>query len=150
MSVLFFHCPVSYAKKSDTDLDHPPLGSLLLCALLEKENIKANFFDNRDHFINLKKSVSYIKKINPQVLALPVFTSNIRGAYQLATALKKDKQTKKIIIALGGPHASADPKIIKRFPVFDLCFTQEGEITFIETIKKLQKSKTPKKIIKLG
>lgn len=137
MSILFFHCPVSYSKKSDTSLDYPPLGSLLLSAILEKENIKVDFFDNRDHFLTLKKSVSHVRKINPKILALPIFTSNIRGAYQLASALKKDKKTKNIIIALGGPHASADPQIIKRFPVFDICFTQEGEITFINTVKTL-------------
>lgn len=86
--------------------------------------------------------------MNPKILALSSFTSNIRGTYQLAKAVKK-KYGKKIIIALGGPHVSADPDVIKRFPVFDFCVTQEAEITFPKLVEKIiREEKTIKGIYK--
>ena len=136
LDILFFHCPVTFSKKTDLILDYPLMGSLYLAAVLEKEGFTVEVFENRDCFLSLQESLNFIQKKNPKILALSSFTSNIRGNYQLAAAVKK-KFGDKIIIALGGPHLSSDPGIIKRFPVFDFGVTQEGEITFPKLVKKI-------------
>jgi len=136
LDVLFFHCPVTFNKKTDLILDHPLMGSLYLAAILEKAGFTVEIFENRDCFLNLYESLKFIQKKKPRILALSSFTSNIRGNYQLADAVKKNFG-KEIIIALGGPHISSDPGIIKRFPVFDFGVTQEGEITFPKLVKKI-------------
>lgn len=148
LDVLFFHCPVSYKVKTDHTLDHPLLGALYLAAVLEKEHYIVEVFENRDRLLTLEESVRLIGRKKPKILALSSFTSNMRGTYQLAQAVKK-RFKNKIIIALGGPHISADPGIIKRYPVFDFGVTQEGEITFPKLVNKIiREGKTVKGVFK--
>lgn len=138
--ILFFHCPVTFSKKTDLILDHPLMGSMCLAAVLEKEGYKVEIFENRDRYFNLRESVKYIESKNPKILALSSFTSNIRGNYQLAVEIKKNLG-EKITIALGGPHVSADFGIVNRFPVFDFCVTQEAEITLPKLVEKIVRKK---------
>jgi radical SAM superfamily enzyme YgiQ (UPF0313 family) len=62
-------------------------------------------------------------------------TMNIKGAVQLATFLKNGQLD--CPIGLGGPHISADPTIIERFPYFDFGVTGEAELTFPDLVKKI-------------
>jgi len=48
---------------------------------------------------------------------------------------------REIVTGLGGPHASADPEIITRFPYFDFTITGEAEITLPKIIAKFLKDK---------
>ena len=79
-------------------------------------------------------------------------TPQLQGAVELAEFIKKNCKPKPKIF-IGGPHISADPDFINRFPVFDYAITGEVEKTFLESINKLSaRKKIPKiqngKIIK--
>jgi len=141
--VLLIYPPVSYTAdlsliKDDLILDHPPLGFLYVASVLVKRGFKVKVIDTIG-FFDLVKTLALIKKEKPKVIGLSALTSNIRGAYQLAAEIKK--KFSDIKIGLGGHHLSSDPRIIKRFPVFDFGVTGEGELTFADLVEKIIKKK---------
>lgn len=142
--VLLIYPPVSYTAKpeeikDDSILDYPPLGFLYIASALIEKGFKVKVIDTVKT-ADLKKTMAIIKKEKPKVIGISALTANIRGAYQLALAVRK-KFGKSIQIALGGHHLSSDPGIIKRFPVFDFGVTGEGEITFSRLVELIIKKK---------
>lgn len=151
--ILLIYPPVSYSAdfqqiKDDLILDHPPLGFLYLAGFLEEKGFKVKVADT-NILIDLKKTIKFIKKEKPKVISLSALTSNIRGAYQLAAAVKKNFGNE-IKIGLGGHHLSSDPELIKRFPVFDFGVTGEGEITLAKLMEEIIKKKKKVKGLFVG
>jgi len=137
LDVLLVQNPVTYSKKTDLVSDFPRLGLLYLGAVLEREGLTVEILENRDREYSLEQVLSIISARKPLILGLSSMTSNMRGTYQLARAVK-ERFGDEISIGLGGPHVSADPEVIKRFPVFDWAVTGEAEITFPEVVSKIK------------
>jgi len=151
--VLLIYPPVSYTAefqqiKDDLILDYPPLGFLYIASALVEKGFKVKVIDTVK-IIDLKKTISFIKKEKPKVIGLSALTSNIRGAYQLAVEIKKNFG-KEIQIGLGGHHLSSDSEVIKRFPVFDFGVTGEGEITFAKLVEDIIRKKKRVKGLFIG
>lgn len=134
--ILIITPPVNYEVESDYVPDHPITGPLILAALAKKNGYSVELLDNRDRHLTIEETVRKIVKNKIKVLAISSFTSNIRGAVQLAEAVKKEMGPK-INIMLGGPHISADPEIIKRYRCFDIGVVREADITFPKLLKKI-------------
>ena len=109
-------------------MDYPITGPLVLASICESRGYSVVFFDNRDRFWTLDQLTRKIEKETPKIIGISSLTSNIRGAVQLARSLKK-KYKNEFTIALGGPHISADPTFITRFPYFDIGISREADIT---------------------
>ncbi|MCG2686461.1 cobalamin-dependent protein [Candidatus Parcubacteria bacterium] len=143
LDVLLVQNPVTYSNRTSLVSDFPRLGLLYLGAVLERGGVSVEVLENRDRKYSLEQILSLITEKNPLlskkplILGLSSMTSNMRGSYQLAKAVK-DKFGDQISIGLGGPHVSADPEVIKRFPVFDWAVTGEAEITFPEVVKRIK------------
>ena len=147
IDVLLIYPPVSYTAnfediKDDLVLDHPPIGYLYIAAALKEKGFSVRVLDTAEIF-SLKDTLKLINKEKPKVIGISSLTSNMRGAFQLATAVKK-KFGKKIVIALGGHHVSSDPDVVRRFPCFDFGVTGEGEITFSNLVEDIIKGKKRK------
>lgn len=128
--------PVNFNVESDYVLDHPLTGVLILAAIAKKEGYSVLLIDNRDRHLTLEGILARIEKEKIKVLAISSFTSNIRGAVQLAQAVK-EKHGSKVNIMLGGPHVSADPGIIKRYPFFDIGVVREADIIFPKLLREV-------------
>lgn len=134
--ILLLQPPVSFKEKAFALVpDCPHLGLLYLAAALIKEGFKAEYFDASDNYLSLERVKEFILKGNFKVVCITAMTQNIKGAVQLAKFLKENGCKAKII--LGGPHLSADPTIINRFPYFDAGVIGEAEITLPKVVKKL-------------
>lgn len=140
--ILIITPPVNFNVPSDYVPDHPITGPLILASLARQKGYSVSLIDNRDRHLTLAQLLGEIKKSEIQILAISAFTSNIRGAVQLAKAVK-EKFVSRVVIMLGGPHVSADPDIIKRYPFFDIGVVREADITFPklldETLAKKKK-----------
>ncbi len=118
----------------------PPLGILYLASVLEKIAIKVKIIDAMAAPIKLEDIVKLIEKEDTRIVGISATTPQIRGSVQLATALKQTLGNR-IIIGLGGPHVTADPEFIYRFPYFDFGFIGEGETTFPSLAEKMMKER---------
>lgn len=136
--ILIVTPPVNFNIESDYVPDHPIMGTLILAAIARKEGYSVELLDNRDRHLVLDQVLKQIEKQKIKILCISSFTSNIRGAVQLAKAAK-EKFGSKLIIMLGGPHISADPEIIKRYPFFDIGVVREADITFPKLLDQILK-----------
>ncbi len=112
---------------------YPPLGILYLAAVLEKKGIDVKIIDAIASNSSLEEIISSTRDDKPRIIGITATSPQIRGAVQLATAVK-EVFANEIIIALGGAHVSADTSFIKRFNCFDFSVEGEGEITFPELV----------------
>lgn len=149
--VFLIHPPVSFTTKhleNDIIPDCPPLGLLYLAAGVEKVGLTVKILDAIDGSLSTRDIVKLLDKEKPKVVGITAVTMNIRGAVQLAKVIKENF-TEECQVCFGGPHVSADPNVIDRFPFFDFCIIGEADITFPETVKKIIcDNKKPKRIIK--
>lgn len=134
---LLIQPPVSFKNKAwtkDIIPDCPNLGLLYLAAGIQQMGLTVMILDAIDGKYTLQDIVNTVKSERPKVIGITAMTMNIRGAVQLAGFLKENTCSD-IKIALGGPHISADPTIINRYPYFDFGVTGEGDITFPRLVK---------------
>jgi len=143
MDVILINPPHSFmqahrgGKKSKKELlSYPPLGLLYLGAVLERDNINVKIIDSPANGSNIDDIVQIIEEEKPSIVGITATTPQIQSAVHLAKALRS-KFGDNLIIGLGGAHISADPDFIKRFPYFDFGLTGEGELTFLEIVKKI-------------
>lgn len=145
--IILLQPPVSFREKAFALVPNcPHLGLLYLTASLMKEGFEVRYLDVSDNSLNLEDISELIKKEDIKAIGITAMTQNIKGAVQLAKFLKENGCPAKIIT--GGPHISADPTIIERFPYFDAAITGESELTFPKVVKDLLGGKSIKKIIK--
>lgn len=134
--ILIITPPVNFFVESDYIPDHPITGPLILAALAQEKSFGVKLIDNRDNHLTLEQILKEIKKGQIRILGISSFTSNIRGAVQLAKA-SKENFGDKLTIMLGGPHVSADPDIINRYPFFDIGVVREADITFPKLLDEI-------------
>ncbi|MFH1642551.1 MAG: radical SAM protein, partial [Nanoarchaeota archaeon] len=145
--ILLLQPPVSFKEKTFALVPNcPHLGLLYLASALIKQGFEAKYLDISDNSLNLKEVLELIKTETIKVVGITTMTQNIKGAVQLAKFLKENNCSAKIII--GGPHISADPTLIERFPYFDIAITGESELTFPKIVQDLIRGKSIKGIMK--
>ena len=139
LDVLLINPSISYTDKEDSLDDnfhhYPPLGILYLAAAIRQKGFNVDVVDTSVQ-LSLKQTLAIIKRKKPKIIGMSSMLANTRGAYQLATEIKKKIKPSPIII-LGGHHVSSDPTIIKRYSCFDIGITGEGEITLPKLVDKI-------------
>ena len=145
--ILLIQPPVSFKEKAFALVPNcPHLGLLYLASSLIKEGFEVKYLDVSDNCLNLEEINELINKEGIKVVGITAMTQNIKGAVQLAKFLKENRCRAKIIA--GGPHISADPSLIERFPYFDIAITGESELTFPKVVKDVLNGKDVEGIIK--
>ncbi len=114
---------------------HPPLGLLFLAGVLLKEGIEVNIVDN-NLFDNWKKA---LKDFSPDVVGVSCLTGPA-----ILDAIKVSKEAKElnkdVKIVWGGIHASLLPAQTLREEFIDYVVIGEGELTFLELVKTIEKN----------
>lgn len=94
---------------------------------------------------NWEKQLLYELKKNPICVGLTATTGEeITKSLKASEIVKKNNDSTKVV--WGGTHASLLPKQTLENPNMDLIVKGEGEITFYELVKALEKNKSPKGI----
>ena len=139
---IYFKNGIPYALDSSV----PPLGLLYIASYINKysNKFRVKVIDIPVEKLTIKEIVKIVNRFKPLAIGISSMTPQLQGTVELAAYLKK-KCSVKFKIFLGGPHISADPTFINRFPVFDYAITGEVEKTFFDSINKLsQQKKIPK------
>jgi len=147
-TILLLNPPLYFDNDHPKSLDVslPPLGLLYLASYINKNSciFRAKIIDIGNEKKTLTEIIKIIKKNIPYVIGVTSMTPQLQGTIELAKQLKQ--HFNKVPIFLGGPHISADPDFINRHQsLFDYAITGEGEITFLDSLNKLQqKHQLPK------
>jgi len=116
----------------------PPLSFSFLAPIAKEEGFDV-IIENLNAQYNNKTNediVELIKKENPDVVGVHIFTNAARYSYEL---IKKIRPYAKLII-VGGPHSTARPEeILERGA--DIAFIGEAEISFRNFLKSISRNK---------
>lgn len=114
----------------------PPLGVMYLASYLrEKErNVKIKIVDIRVEKLDIKEEV---KNFKPDVVGISAITVESMKMHLIAREIKKVSENIPIIV--GGPHPTSYPEEVIRDKNIDFAVIREGEKTFLNLIKTLNK-----------
>ncbi|MBW2341515.1 MAG: B12-binding domain-containing radical SAM protein, partial [Deltaproteobacteria bacterium] len=77
------------------------------------------------------------KEIDPDLVGLTMRSCDYKIDLEIARRLKNLKPGLKTVV--GGVHVSIDPDFVQGFPEYDYIISGEGEITFVDLLKALDK-----------
>lgn len=122
---------------------HPPLGLAYLAAVVENAKYEVSVIDAAA--LNLKNDelITRLKQINPDIIGV---TTNIllsMDSLKLSQLLRRHFPDKKLVF--GGPWASAVHKTLLKSKICDFVIVGEGEISFIELLRALEKNSFPER-----
>jgi radical SAM superfamily enzyme YgiQ (UPF0313 family) len=138
MKILLFTPPFEAPAKQAASY---PLGIAYLGAVLEKAGHKVEAYDFLfDSWSDVKEKIEkIIKKATPDIVGISSMTTNRYSSFELTKMCKKLNE--KIKVVLGGVHPTMMYKqILENFPV-DYIVIGEGEETFLELVKAIEKKK---------
>jgi len=128
----------------------PPLGLAYIAAVLEKEGFPVEIMDatalgerhergERVHLgLTWDEIARELKKRKPDLVGVSCsFSSQSQNAHKVAKIAKKADPGTKVVF--GGAHASALPQEVLKDTNVDIVVRGEGELTFLEIAKALEK-----------
>ncbi len=119
-----------------------PLGIAYIAAVLEKEGYYVKIAEG--NFMNHDQIKDYIKNEKPDVVGITTTTPTFESVIKVAKDIKEINKDIKIVI--GGSHVTALPNEAIKEDCFDIGVIGEGEITFLELVKALEKGTSLKKV----
>ena len=132
---------------ANADHIYPPLGICYLSSILKKENYLVDIIDQAAKGFNLSQIVEWIKKKDPDVLGFSTLTASGSGISAALTSIEVKKWNPNIKIVFGNRHVTYnDYRILNKYPEVDICVRGEGEITFLELVKAIEKDQSLEKI----
>lgn len=158
MKILLIYPPVTIYGSGKVG-PHLPLGLAYLGAYLEKEGYPVKILDalalGKDNVKTRGKLTRFglspnqvrkeIKNFSPDIVGVSVmFTAFTDDAYEVAKLAKEVNP--RIITVFGGAHVSINPKAILKNKNVDIAVKGEGEVTFLNLIRKLEKGKSLDKV----
>lgn len=154
--ILLINSPRTYYKKSKGVRVGLPLGIMYIAAVLENYGYRPKIFDSLIHpetkitsngevifhGVSDETIQNTIKQGKPDVVGIScLYTAQIDNAIKLANLIKQ--VDKKILIVIGGPHASVlGEQLLKENLSLDIAVRGEGEYTFLEIINSFKDKKS--------
>ncbi|MFW9785034.1 MAG: B12-binding domain-containing radical SAM protein, partial [Candidatus Heimdallarchaeota archaeon] len=132
---------------ANADHIYPPLGMCYLSAVLKNENYEVEIIDQAARGLNLLEIIKWIKNKDPDILGFSTLTASGSGISAAKTSGKIKEWNPNIKIVFGNRHATVnDYKILNKYPFVDICVRDEGEFTFLELVRALEKGNSLKNI----
>ena len=121
-----------------------PLGITYLAAVLEREGIPVSLKDDSiQDDAEIEAAIA-----TADVVGLSALTPNAPRALYWASLIK-ERHPEKIVVA-GGPHATSCPEYFLESGQVDYVVRWEGEESFVELIRALERDEPPESIKNLG
>jgi len=114
----------------------PPLGLMYIASVLEKHGFEVRIIDCYLGKSNIDL-YRILKKESPDIVGISTATPTFGNVIEIAEMIHKNFPDTFIVI--GGYHVSAIPRQALSSGYFDAGVIGEGEITFLELVKELQK-----------
>jgi radical SAM superfamily enzyme YgiQ (UPF0313 family) len=127
----------SYSKELVTQ----PLGLAYLAAVLENAGFSVKILDCSPLDYTYKDVKNYVESLKPKIVGVSSTTLTINNALKIAEVVKE--VSTEIKVFLGGAHASIlDEETLAKSFYVDGVIRGEGEITFLEVVKKIKEGKS--------
>lgn len=138
--ILLIAPPFLKEKDSSYIEAYPPLGILQIGSYLKSKGIEAFLLD----CTVIKNPLSHVKKsilnLKPDIVGIGCIIANYLNAIKISKLIKKIDS--RILVVLGGIYPTfADKEVLAKHPEVDIIVRGEGEITFFNLMKAVEKGK---------
>ena len=113
-----------------------PLGLLYIAAVLQESGYAVQVIDAYVEKISLDELQERIKRADPDIIGITVFTSNGNQVYDLGKWIKKTLPQK--FVVLGNVHAAVYAEQYLREGCCDAVIHGEGEYVFLDLVKMIE------------
>lgn len=153
--------PPQTIDENDAVGPNPFLGLSYIAAVLERERINVNILDTLAEGIHNKQKlhngrirvglsekeiIERLKIFSPMIVGIScAYTAHDKDVKDIARLIKNFNE--KIIVVVGGAHASSNPNFVLEDNNIDIVVKGEGELTFLELVKKIKERVDYKNII---
>lgn len=148
MKILFIkpHHKKIYKSFKCVATEYPPLGLVYIAAILEKNGYNVRIIDMSVEHMAEPELIKILKEFSPDLIGITATTATINYSFKLASICKKILPNS--FMVFGGPHPTALPEESLSNKNIDVVVKAEGEYTFLELVKELEKPKPNFKKIK--
>ncbi len=137
--ILLIELPIDWWDRSSR-MYLPNPGTLAIGTYLKYKGYNVKIIDTYAEGMGWKKLIKLIKKEQPDIIGSSSYTPDIYGRILLARTIKKINPS--IVTVFGGSHVSLVPEETLRLAKnIDYIVIGEGEETFLELIKALERGK---------
>jgi radical SAM superfamily enzyme YgiQ (UPF0313 family) len=122
---------------SDVDSLSPPLGLLLIAAVLRREGHDVSFVDAYSNGFSEHKTAQLALEFKPDIVGISATSPVAVGSGNVAALIKQ--MAPEVVTMIGGPHVTAVPReTMEKLKGFDIGVLGEGELTSIELLKAIE------------
>lgn len=146
MKILLIQPPV--AEKNITSFMYPPMGLISLAAVVREAGHIVKIHDCNLYNQSFAQADQKINEWQPDLVGITAMTVNINHGLELAKKVKQ--KNKKIIVVVGGVHATVAPKDVLKDKHVDFIVIGEGERSFVNFLKALKNNDDLRKIKGIG
>lgn len=144
MKVLLINPPYPF-EESPT----PPFGLMSLAAYILREGIDVTIEDYIIQPYSIERVKKLLEKHKPDIVGFTAVTMNVKKTLKILKDYKEVNQS--IVTVIGGPHVTFDAdNILIQNDQVDYIVRGEGEITFTELIRAIEKKSSVKDILGLS
>lgn len=127
----------SRSLKSKVTGSTPPLGVMYLSSYIKKHlNAETRILDIKFCKDPQKAIADMVYEFRPEVVGISGLTPEAPMIHEAARVVRANSD---VPIIVGGPHASANPSDVLANPAVDIAVIGEGEETFLELLRSLDK-----------
>jgi len=127
-----------YKDFKDVATEYPPLGLAYIAAVLEKNGYnEIKIVDMPVEGVTEEKLRQILDEFDPQIVGITATTPTI--TYSLKVARLCKGALPKVMVVIGGPHATAVPEHVLSDGSVDVAVRGEGEITMLELVQNAEK-----------
>jgi len=137
-----------YEKMDKKGSKTPPIGIMYLAGVLRKNGYNVEILDAEADSLTLDQTVSSSLKHDPDLIGITCTTPLIESATEISKKIKEQKPG--TVTVLGGPHITALPQETLEQPSIDYIVCGEGELTLLELVQALERSKPVETIRGIG
>lgn len=132
---------------ANADRGYPPLGICYISAMLRKHNYDVDLIDQAATNLNLTDIMKWIKNKDPEIIGFSTLTVSGSGKNAALISRGIKEWNPEVKIVFGNRHATVnDYKILNKYPQVDICVRDEGEYTFLELVRALERRSSIKDI----
>ncbi|MCK9602800.1 MAG: radical SAM protein [Candidatus Omnitrophica bacterium] len=127
--------PGSYSLGLNKATLFPPLGLVYLATNLNDRGFSAQIYDASIKRSTPQETLAIVKQKKPEVIGLRMYYCNIDWVKELIKLVRNLDSG--IIVGIGGPCASTEPKATINKTGADFCMAGEGEFAILELAKNI-------------
>ncbi|MGC8661017.1 MAG: B12-binding domain-containing radical SAM protein [Nitrososphaeria archaeon] len=140
VDVLLINPPQNAELKTLLELHGPPMASMYLAGYVRAKGYTPRILDLDMENMTKEQVTSYVSSLSPKVVGMTAFTSTVKVAYRLLSAIKK--AVPNALTVIGGPHVTFMPDEALSQEGIDVAAMGEGEATLDDLIGTYESGKS--------